>query len=337
MAAVQSCAVPLKVRATCRALGVSPATYYRQRHAATRAPVTCAPRRVPRALTAAEQAVVLDVLHEPRFVDLAPAQVHAQLLDAGTYHCSVRTMYRVLDAQREVRERRAQRRHPVYAAPELLATAPNQLWSWDITKLKGPVKWSWYHLYVLLDVFSRYTVGWLVAERESAALAEALIATSCERQGIVPGQLTVHADRGAAMTSKPVALLFADLGITQSHSRPSVANDNPYSEAQFKTLKYRPDFPDRFGSPTHARAHCAELFPWYNTEHRHSALGYHTAHDVHFGLASARHAQRADVLSAAYAARPDRFVRGLPTPAPLPAAVWINPPKLLPSSEDAGQ
>jgi putative transposase len=338
MTAVETHAVALKVRPTCAALGVPRATYYRhQRPSTPRVSAAPVPRRVPRALTAAEQTVVLGVLHEPRFVDLAPAQVYAQLLDAGTYHCSARTMYRVLAAQAEVCERRAQRRHPVYAAPELLATAPNQLWSWDITKLKGPVTWSWYHLYVLLDVFSRYVVGWLVASRESAALATALIATSCERQGIGRDQLTVHADRGAAMTSKPVALLFGDLGITQSHSRPSVSNDNPYSEAHFKTLKYRPDFPDRFGALEHARAHCADLFPWYNTEHRHSALGYHTAHDVHYGLAAARQAHRADVLMAAYAARPDRFVRGLPTPAPLPTAAWINPPKLLTLSEDVSQ
>jgi len=337
MAAVQTHATALNVRPTCAALGVSRATYYRHQRPAPQVRAPVGPRLVPRALTAAEQAVVLGVLHEPRFVDLAPAQVYAQLLDAGAYHCSVRTMYRVLAAQAEVRERRAQRRHPVYAAPELLATAPNQLWSWDITKLKGPVTWSWYHLYVLLDVFSRYVVGWLVADRESARLAEALIATSCARQAIVPGQLTVHADRGAAMTSKPVALLFGDLGITQSHSRPSVANDNPYSEAHFKTLKYRPDFPERFGALEHARAHCADLFPWYNTEHRHSGLGYHTAHDVHYGLAVARQAGRATVLSAAYAARPDRFVQGRPTPAPLPTAAWINPPKLLALPEDARQ
>jgi putative transposase len=335
--AVSTRAVPLKVAPTCAALGVSPATYYRHQQPAQLGPSIRVHRRVPRALSAAEHAVVLGVLHEPQFVDLAPAQVYAQLLDAGTYHCSVRTLYRVLAAQSEVRERRAQRRHPVYAAPELLATQPNQLWSWDITKLKGPVKWSWYYLYVLLDVFSRYVVGWLVADREATALAKALIATSCERQGIGRDQLTVHADRGAVMTSKPVALLFGDLGITQSHSRPSVANDNPYSEAHFKTLKYRPDFPDRFGALEHARAHCADLFPWYNTEHRHSSLSYHTAHDVHYGLAAARQAQRADVLTAAYGARPERFVRGLPAPVPLPTAAWINPPKPLTLPEGVTQ
>jgi putative transposase len=324
----------LTVAPSCAALGVARMTYRRHTQPAP-APVHTAAvvRANPRALIAAERAAVLAALHEPRFVDLAPAQVHAQLLDEGMYRCSTRTMYRVLAADREVCERRAQRRHPVYAAPELLATAPNQLWTWDITKLKGPVKWSCFHLYVLLDVFSRYVVGWLVADREAAALAHDLIATSCARHGIVPGQLTVHADRGAAMTSRSIALLLEDLGIHQSHSRPSVSNDNPFSEAHFKTIKYRPDFPDRFGSLRHSRDHCADLFPWYNTEHRHSALGFHTPHDVHFGLATARQAQRAIVLAAAYAAHPERFVRGCPTPAPIPTAVYINPPKLLTLSE----
>jgi putative transposase len=323
------------VQPACAALGLARATYYRHtRPRPTPAPV--AREWVsPRALTAPERDTVLAVLHEPRFADLAPAQVYAQLLDEGTYHCAVRTMYRVLAAQAEVRERRAQRRHPAYAAPELLATAPNQLWSWDITKLKGPVKWTWYHLYVLLDVFSRYVVGWLVADREAAWLAEDLIATSCARQGIARDQLTIHADRGTAMTSRSVALLFADLGITPSHSRPSVANDNPYSEAQFKTLKYRPDFPDRFGPLAEARAYCADPLPV--VQHRAPTLGYHTPHDVHYGLAAARQAQRAAVLQAAYAQHPERFVRRIPTPLPLPTAAWINPPKLLTPSEDAAQ
>ena len=324
----------LALTPACAALGVPRASYYRDTQVVRPVvPPVAVVRYVPRALVALERAAVLAVLHEARFVDLAPAQIHAQLLDEDTYLCSVRTMYRLLAATSEAQERRAQRRHPVYAAPELLAEAPNQLWTWDITKLKGPVKWSFFQLYVLLDVFSRYVVGWLVADRESAQLAQELIATSCARQGIGPGQLTVHADRGAAMTSRSIALLYADLGIVQSHSRPSVSNDNPYSEAQFKTLKYRPDFPDRFGSREHARDHCADLLRWYNTEHRHSALGYHTPHDVHYGLASARQAQRAVVLRTAFAAHPERFVRGAPTPAPLPTAAWINPPKLLTLSE----
>jgi putative transposase len=312
------------------ALGLAPATYYRT-VARQRQPVIEAPPRSPspRALPPAERQQVLAILHDERFIDLAPAQVYASLLDEGIYQCSERTMYRVLAAAAEVRERRAQRRHPLYAAPELLATQPNQLWSWDITKLKGPTTWSSYHLYVMLDVFSRYVVGWMLATRESAILAERFIATCCERQQIARGQLTVHADRGTAMTSKPVALLLADLGVTKTHSRPHVSNDNPYSEAQFKTLKYRPDFPERFGSLQDARAHCTDFFPWYNTVHRHSGLGLHTPHDVHFALAAARNVQRALVLAAAYANTPERFVRRPPTPAPLPIAAWINPPKRL--------
>ena len=315
------------LRQLCASLGVAPATYYRARDRATR-PTCAAPRRPPpRALAPVEQQRVLDVLHEDRFLDLAPAQVYATLLDEGVYHCAERTMYRVLAAHHELRERRAQRRHPIYTAPELLATAPNQLWSWDITKLKGPTTWSWYHLYVILDVFSRHVVGWMVAPYESAALAEQLIATTCAREGIQHDQLTIHADRGSSMTSKPVALLLADLGVTKSHSRPHVSNDNPYSEAQFKTLKYRPDFPDRFGAIEHARAHAADFFRWYSTEHRHSGLGLHTPLDVHTGRAAARNVARASVLTAAYATHPERFVNHPPTPAPLPTAVWINPPK----------
>jgi putative transposase len=298
------------------------------------------PTASPRALVPAERQRVLDVLHAPRFADLAPAEIYATLLDEGTYHCSERTMYRVLADHNEVRERRAQRRHPVYAAPELLATAPNQLWSWDITRLKGPATWTYFSLYVMLDVFSRYAVGWLVAPRESATLAERLMATSCERQRVLPGQLTIHADRGAAMTSKPVTFLLADLGVTKTHSRPHTSNDNPYSEAQFKTLKYRPDFPARFGSLEDARAHCVDFFAWYNTAHRHSGLALHTPHDVHHGLADQRQRARAAVLTTAFAATPERFVRRPPVPAALPAAAWINPPKLLvasATSEDVGQ
>ena len=325
----------LRVRPMCAALQVAPATYYRTRQPAVQGPRMR--RSVARALTPTEQDTVLAVLHAPRFVDLAPAEVYATLLDEQTYHCSERTMYRVLAAHGEALERRTQRHGPIYAAPELLATAPNQLWSWDITRLKGPTTWRYWYLYVILDVFSRYVVGWLAALRESAALAQLLIATSCTRQDIGRDQLTVHADRGSSMLSKPVALLLADLGVTKTHSRPSVSNDNPYSEAQFKTLKYRPDFPERFGSLEHARMHCVDFFRWYNTEHRHAGLGLHTPHDVHYGLAAARQAQRARVLAAAYAARPERFVRRPPTPAPLPTAVWINPPKPLVASEGVGQ
>jgi putative transposase len=266
-------------------------------------------------------------LHEPRFVDLAPAEVYATLLDEGLYLCSERTMYRVLAANQEVRERRNQLRHPPYAAPELLARRPNELWSWDITKLLGPAKWTYFYLYVMLDVFSRYVVGWMVAHRESATLAERFIAETCVRQSIDPGQLTIHADRGSAMTSKPVALLLANLGVTKTHARPHVSNDNPFSEAQFKTLKYRPMFPERFGSIQDARAHCHEFFTWYNTEHHHSGLGLLTPADVHHGLAEERVAARAAALAMAYAAHPERFPSGAPHPPARPVEVWINPPK----------
>jgi putative transposase len=251
------------------------------------------------------------------------------LLDEKRYLCSERTMYRILAANQEVRERRDQLRHPPYVAPQLLATRPNQLWSWDITKLLGPAKWTYFYLYVILDVFSRYVVGWMVAHRESAILAHKLIGETCARQGIVPGELTLHADRGSSMTSKPVAFLLADLGVTKTHSRPHVSDDNPFSEAQFKTLKYRPDFPDRFGCILDARGFCRAFFPWYNTEHHHSGIGLLTPEDVHLGRAAKRVTARADVLAAAYAAHPERFVHGAPQPAAAPTAVWINPPKPL--------
>jgi putative transposase len=295
------------------------------------------PRRPPpRALQAEERAAVLGVLHEPRFVDLAPAEVYATLLDEGRYLCSERTMYRLLAAHDEVRERRNQLRHPRYAAPELLARRPNELWSWDITKLLGPAKWAYFYLYVMLDVFSRYVVGWMVAHRESATLAERFIHGTCTRQRIAREQLTIHADRGSAMTSKSVAFLLADLGITKTHSRPHVSNDNPFSEAQFKTLKYRPAFPARFGSIQDVRAHCHVFFPWYNVAHHHSGLGLLTPHDVHFGLAEQRLAARATVLATAYAVHPERFPRGLPQPPARPEAVWINPPKPLTAEETRG-
>jgi putative transposase len=334
VATIATAGPTLGVRALCDALPFARATYYRHR-----TPRSAPPRpraRPARALAAAEQQHVLAALHAPRFADAAPGQVYAQLLDEGTYLCSERTMYRLLAGAGEVRERRKHCRHPRYTAPELLATGPNQLWSWDITKLRGPATWTSYYLYVLLDVFSRYVVGWRLAHRESATLAQRLIATAVAREGIVPGQLTVHADRGAAMTSKPVAFLLADLGITKTHSRPHVANDNPYSEAQFKTLKYHPTFPDRFGSFEHGRAHCADFFPWYNTDHRHSGLGWHTPHAVHHGLAAAQRLRRAGVLAAAYATHPERFVRHHPVPPPLPTAVWINPPQLLGPAADEG-
>ncbi len=310
---------------TCAALAISRASYYRWHR-----PKVLGPRPArapsPRALSPEERTVVLDVLHEERFADLAPGQVYATLLDEGRYYCSERTMYRVLTANHEVRERRDQLKHPRYAAPELLATGPNQLWSWDITKLKGPRKWNYFQLYVVLDVFSRYVVAWMVAPHESATLAKRLIAAAYEREGIQPGQLTVHADRGSSMRSKLVAQLLADLGATKTHSRPHVSNDNPFSEAHFKTLKYRPDFPDRFGCIEDARAHCVDFFHWYNAEHYHSGVGLLTPEDVHYGRAPARSAARALVLGAAQAAHPERFTNGAPCPPALPTAVWINRP-----------
>jgi putative transposase len=324
MQVIQDRAPELGVAPTCRALGVPRATYYRRRQPPRPPPR----RRSARALGPAERQAVLAALHEPRFGDLAPAEVYATLLDEGQYLCSERTMYRLLAAQHEVRERRDVLRHPRYAAPELLAARPNELWSWDITKLLGPRKWTYYYLYVILDVFSRYVVGWLAAYREAASLAERLIAETCRRQGIAPGQLTIHADRGSSMTSKPVAFLLADLGITKTHSRPHVSNDNPYSEAQFKTFKYRPGFPQRFGSIEHARALSGDLFQWYNHAHHHSALGLLTPADVHYGRAEATIAQRAGTLAQAYARHPARFVRGVPQPPALPTAVWINKPRI---------
>jgi putative transposase len=327
MIACQELSPEVGTAAACRSLDIARPTYYRRLGA--RIEETPIPRPAPpRALSALERQEVLDVLHTERFVDKAPTEVYATLLDEGTYHCSVRTMYRILGEAGEIRERRDQARHPHYEAPELLATAPNQVWSWDITKLLGPVKWSYFCLYVILDIFSRYVVGWMIASRESSALAKRLIAETCEKQNVLPGQLTIHADRGSSMKSKPVALLLADLGITKSHSRPHVSDDNPYSESQFKTLKYRPGFPDRFGSIQDGRAFCQDFFPWYNCEHRHSGIGLLTPEMVHYGKAKAVTSQRRIVLASAFDAHPERFVRGLPVPPSLPEAAWINKPKV---------
>lgn len=320
----------LGIRAACQAVGVAQASYYR-RHRHSPAPLRPEPvphrrRRQPRALSAAEQQAILDVLHSDRFVDLAPAEVWAILLDEGVYLGSQSTFYRLLRQAGEVRERRRQATHPAKVKPELVANTPNAVWSWDITKLRGPAKWTYYYLYVILDIFSRYVVGWMVASRESAALAEVLIRQTCAKQAIDHGQLTIHADRGSSMTSKPVAFLLADLGVTQSHSRPHVSNDNPFSEAQFKTLKYRPDFPGRFDSIEDARRHCRNFFGWYNDEHRHTGLGLHTPADIHHGLAQVIRDKRAGVLDAAYAAHPERFVRKPPEPPKIPNTAWINRP-----------
>lgn len=329
-AAVAALAPRVGVRAACDALGTAQAGYYR-RHRHSPAPERPAPvphrdRAQPRALGELEQQAILDMLHSDRFADLAPAEVWAILLDEGVYLGSISTFYRLLRRAGESRERRRQATHPATVKPELVATAPNEVWSWDITKLHGPAKWTYYYLYVILDIYSRYVVGWMVAHRESAALAEVLIRQTCAKQDIGADQLTIHADRGSSMTSKPVAFLLADLGITQSHSRPHVSDDNPFSEAQFKTLKYRPDFPTRFASIEAARRHCQIFFAWYNDEHRHTGLGLHTPADVHYGTAAAIRDKRAGVLTSAFAQHPERFVRKPPEPPALPAASWINPP-----------
>ncbi len=319
----------------CRALGVSRSALYRRRKTRAGAgPKSFAsPRTSHRALSAPERREVLDTLHSPLYMDKAPHEVYAALLDEGRYLCSIRTMYRILEAHKELRERRDQLRHPEYTKPELLATEPNQVWSWDITKLLGPAKWTYFHLYVILDIFSRFVVGWMVASRESRELAKRLIGETCAKQGITPGQLTLHADRGPSMKSKPVAMLLADLGVTKTHSRPHTSNDNPFSESQFKTLKYRPEFPKRFGSIQDARAFCRTFFPWYNTEHYHSGLGLLTPEMVHYGQASEVTEDRAATLLQAYQSHPERFVRGAPTPLPPPEAVWINPPRAEEKSE----
>ena len=313
-------------RPACRALGASVATVYRRRRPPGPGPRR--PRPTPaRALSEAERERVLEVLHCERFVDRFPAQVWATLLDEDAYLCSERTMYRLLEAKHGgVRERRDQLVHPAYAKPELLAERPNELWSWDISKLLGPAKWTYFYLYVILDVFSRYVVGWTVQHRETAPIAEALIAQAIEQQQITREQLTVHADRGGPMRSKPVAFLLADLGITKTHSRPYTSTDNPYSEAHFKTLKYRPEFPERFQTIEQAREFCRGFFAWYNHQHRHSGIGLMTPAAVHYGQAPALHAARSRVLEAAFAARPERFVRGTPKPPALPTAAWINRP-----------
>ena len=323
MAAMKELAPSVGIQAACDALGLARSSFYRQQQ-----PTAVAePRSASgRALSAAERETVLAHLHEERFQDRSPAAVQATLLDEGIYPCSSRTMYRILAERGETHERRDQRTHPVYHKHELLATGPNQLWSWDITKLLGPAKWTYFYLYVILDVFSRYVVGWMVAPRESAELARKLIEDTCRKQQIEAGQLTIHADRGSSMTSKPVAFLLADLGVTKTHSRPHVSDDNPYSESQFRTMKYRPDFPDRFGSIQHSRTHSQFFFSWYNDEHRHSGIGLLTPAMVHYGQANDIFQKRQLVLDAAYLAHPERFVRRPPQPLSIPKEVWINKP-----------
>jgi putative transposase len=311
----------------CEALEIPRASFYRQQaQNDSTAPVV--PRTRPvHALSESEQQTVLATLHEPRFVDLAPPQIYAQLLEEGLYLCSIRTMYRLLKANNEVRERRAVASRVVYTKPELLATQSNEIWSWDITKLKGPAKWTYYYLYVILDIYSRYVVGWMIAEKESSALAKRLIAESCYKQNIAEDQLTLHADRGSSMKSKVVAQLLSDMGVTKTHSRPHVSNDNPFSESQFKTMKYRPGFPKNFGCIEDARSFSVDFFQWYNQDHRHSGVALYAPADVHYGRVEQIRQRRQSALDAAYERYPKRFVNKPPEAATPPKAVWINPPK----------
>ncbi len=313
--------------AACRGSGKSRASHYRRLAPPVLGPPV--PRGTPaNALSEEETAELLAVLRSERFCDLAPAQIWAILLDEGRYLASISTMYRVLRAAGEVRERRSQATHPARTRPELMADRPNMCWSWDITKLRGPDKGVWFDCYVAIDIFSRYVVGWMVAATETAELAEQFITAALVAQGVSRGTLTIHADRGTSMTSKGVAELLADLGVGRTHSRPHVSNDNPYSEAVNKTLKYCPAFPPRFGSIADARRFCAEFFTYYNHEHRHSGIGLHTAASVHYGTATEIRAQRASTLDAAYAANPHRFRCQRPTPPKLPTAAWINNPTI---------
>jgi putative transposase len=313
------------VNTACRLLGKSRATHYRRQRPSVPGPP--APRPAPpNKLTETERQHILTVLRSEAYCDLAPAQVWAQLLDDGIYLCSISTMYRLLRAAGETRERRRQRTHPARKRPELIATAPNTVWSWDITKLPGPQRGTYYELLVIIDIFSRYVVGWMVAPAESGELAKDFIRSCLTAQGIAEGQLTLHADRGSSMTSKPVAQLLVDLGVARSHSRPHVSNDNPYSEANFKTLKYCPAFPGRFGSIQDARAFCSTFFDYYNHVHRHAGIGLHTAASVHYGTATQVRRQRAATLDAAYAANPARFGHRRPHPPRLPSKAWINDP-----------
>ena len=334
MNAVKELASSSGTVAACRALGVPRASYYRGQRSED-LDVRDRPRRSsPRALTDRERQDVLSQLHAERFVDKSPAEIHACLLDEGMYRCSVRTMYRILSQENEVRERRNQLRHPKYQKPQLLATAPNQVWSWDITKLLGPRKWTYFYLYVILDVFSRYAVGWMLASRESTELAKRLIRETIQKEGVGKNELIIHSDRGPSMKSHGVAQLLATLGVTKSHSRPHVSNDNPFSESQFKTLKYRPGFPDRFGSQEHGLKFCREFFQWYNEVHYHSGIAMLTPATVHRGLADQVLAKRQEVLDAVYDAHPERFVNKAPTTAKQPDAVWINPPPAPSETKD---
>jgi len=313
----------------CEAVNVPRATFYRYLHRLDSPETDHGLRTVPPlTLSLAERQNIINILHTERFQDRTPYEVFATLLDEGQYHCSIRTMYRILKSEHgDVKERRKGHRRTQYKKPELLATAPNQVWSWDITKLKGPAKWTYFYLYVIMDIFSRHVVGWMVAHREQKSLAKRLIEETCLKQNIGPGQLTIHADRGSSMKSKVVAQLMADLGVTKTHSRPHVSNDNPYSESQFKTLKYCPAFPDRFGCIQDARSFCQDFFTWYNKDHRHSGIGLMTPESIHYGFAEHLNENRSVVLRAAFRKNPQRFKGKIPQPPELPTAVWINKPE----------
>lgn len=312
------------VKSACEVLNVPRSRVYHQRQPKAEPALRLTPAH---ALSYEERIQVRATLNSERFMDQAPRQVYATLLDEGHYLCHWRTMYRILAAHGEVHERRLVRRHPTYKKPELLAEGPNEVWSWDITHLRGAVKWSGYKLYTVLDIFSRYVVGWMIAEEESSDLAKQLIAESARKQGIQPDQLTLHADNGSPMTGKPLSQLLVDLGITKSHSRPHTSDDNPFSEAQFKTMKYRPDYPDRFASLDEARMWVRSFFAWYNHEHYHSGLNLMTPASVHDGQAKVVQQQRQDVLTTAFETCPERFRAGFPTVKGPPTAVYINPPK----------
>jgi putative transposase len=330
LSAVAELVPAMATRRALRALGAAHATWYRRR--APRGQRVARPRPAPPlALSVSEREMILTVLNSPRLADCTPYTAWARLLDEGTYLASVRTFYRVLSASGLMHERRDQLVHPAHAKPELIATAPNQVWSWDITRLRSTLKWQHFYLYVLLDIFSRYVVGWLVASNENAGLAGALIEETCDQYGIARDTLTLHSDRGSPMRAKTTAELLVDLGVAASYSRPRVSNDNPFSEAQFKTLKYRPEFPERFDGIEHARTHLRRFFAWYNDEHRHSGIGFMTPAAVHFGQATAMQRQRAAVLTAAYRAHPERFKGKHPTPPMLPEIVGINLPQPQPT------
>jgi putative transposase len=313
-------------RTACRLVGASRATLHRRR--LPKISTIRGIRTSHRKLDLVEQKIILQRIHEPRFADLSVREIYATLLDEGVYLCSISTMYRILRSVGETRERRRIASHPPRVKPELVAIAPDCVYSWDITKIAGPAKWQWYHLYVVLDVYSRFVVGWRLERNEDGILAEELFAEIIADRGIDPTKLTVHADNGSAMTAKTLNRLFVDLQITRSHSRPHVSNDNPFSEAQFKTMKYGPNYPERFASIEDARIWCEAFFHWYNEQHHHIGIGLLTPLDVYSGRGDERRAARRDVLHAAHAAHPERFVRGLPEPPRLPTLVAINPPEI---------